>query len=212
MIRYYTVGDFSRCNGIVNEVWRFTEKFKPIKLSNLFLDVYTAGSLGGSNYAIVVEDDGYVQGFLFGTCGGDAKLIKTRYSGLSGGLVFLSKLLCMRGVTWKMKRSYIAMMKEHEVNRLAVEKHREHEVHLFAVSPNAQGKGYGKALMEAFIGECVKNQVRRVTLDTDKECNFRFYEHFGYKRIAQFYSPLQKMYTGNDGSSFVYELLLGDSV
>lgn len=61
MIRYYTHDDFSHCRGIVNEVWRFTDKFKPDLLSELFLDVYTAGSLSASNYAIVLEHDGNVR-------------------------------------------------------------------------------------------------------------------------------------------------------
>lgn len=210
MIRDFNSGDFSRCREIVNEVWKFCDVFKPIQLADLFLDVYTGGSLAASNYAIVFEETERVQGFLFGKCG-NAKTIRTQYSGISGNFRFLWQLLSVKGVTWKTKKNYITMFNEHEVNRHRAEMHRENEVHLFAVSPATQSKGYGKALMEAYIRECKKRKVKRVTLDTDKECNYLFYEHFGYKRIAEFYSPIQELYSGNDGSSFVYELNLEEN-
>ncbi len=57
----------------------------------------------------------------------------------------------------------MARVNKHEVNRLRAEMHRDNEVQLFAVSPASQGKGYGKALMEAYIRECKRLNVKRVT-------------------------------------------------
>ncbi len=210
MIREYCSSDYSRCREIVDEVWRFSDVFKPEQLADLFLDVYTGGSLAASNYALVIEDAGSVQGFLFGKCG-SGRTIRTRYSGLRGNLRFLWQLVTIKGLTWKTRTEYMARVNEHEVNRLRAEMHRDNEVQLFAVSPASQGKGYGKALMEAYIQECKRMNVKRVTLDTDTESNYVFYEHFGFKRIAEFYSPIQELYSGTDGSSFVYELNLEES-
>jgi GNAT superfamily N-acetyltransferase len=205
MIRVYNSSDFSRCREIVNEVWRLTDVFKPNRLADLFLNVYTGGSLAASNCAFVIEEAGHVEGFLFGKSG-DAKTMNNRFSRMIGNFRFLCQLLSVKGVPWKMKRDYITMLNEHEVNRSRAEKNRGNEVQLFAVSPAAQGKKFGKALMQAYISVCIAQKVKRVTLDTDNECNFLFYEHFGYKRIAEFYSPIQKLYSGNDGTTFVYEL------
>jgi GNAT superfamily N-acetyltransferase len=100
----------------------------------------------------------------------------------------------------------ISMFNIHEKNRLSAEPDRKYEVNLFAVIPSMQGKGIGKELMKAFIEKCKLDGVKRITLDTDEECNYKFYENFGYYKKAEFYSPIQYLYTGKTGVSFVYEL------
>ncbi|MBN2440806.1 MAG: GNAT family N-acetyltransferase [Spirochaetales bacterium] len=83
----------------------------------------------------------------------------------------------------------------HETNRLKAEPNRKYEVTLFAVLPSMQGKGLGKELMNTFINKCIHDGVKRITLDTDEECNYQFYEHFGYHKIAEFYSPIEELYS-----------------
>lgn len=79
---------------------------------------------------------------------------------------------------------------------------------MFALAPKTQGKGYGKLLMNAFIEYCNTKKVNRITLETDSECNYRFYKHFGFKIKGEFYSALQKEYSGKSGDSYIYELKL----
>lgn len=205
MIRKYEQKDFEKCIEIVNDVWNFDGRFLPSNLSALFKKVYVGGSLSASNFAIVVEEEGIVKGFLFGKCG-SKKIINGGYSGILGSLNFLIQLLLVKGVSLKKKFYYLNIMAEHETNRRRVEPTRDNEVNLFAVMQSAQGKGYGKVLMNEFIKECKNEHVNRVTLDTDKECNYGFYEHFGFRVKGEFYSPLQKEYSGFSGDSYVYEL------
>lgn len=207
MIRPFKNSDLTRCAAIVNKVWTFNSKFKPEQLSELFLDYYTGGSLSASNFAVVAEEHNIVKGFLFGKCGNE-KLIKTGYSGLWGKIKFLFQLLFLRGVSLKKKWFYLNIAGVHEVNRRKVEPERINEVNLFAVDPDTQGKGYGKLLMNDFIEHCKKENVSRITLDTDGECNTGFYDHFGFKVKGTFDSPLQKEYSGKSGLSIVYELKL----
>lgn len=207
MIRKFEKSDLDKCVEIVNDVWDFDSRFIPAQLSELFKRAYIGGSFSASNFAIVIEEDRIVKGFLFGKCG-SRNLFKGEYGGIKGGLRFLLQLLFLKGVSLKKKLYYINILREHEKNRRKVEPTRENEVNLFAVTPKTQGKGYGKLLMNAFIDYSKNLNVNRVTLDTDKECNYGFYEHFGFKVKGEFYSPLQKEYSGKSGDSYVYELIV----
>ena len=205
MIRELRQEDIYDCITIVDAVWRFKEIFQPIELAELFLDIYTMGSLAGSNYGIVAEENGRVIGFLFGKSS-TGKLYQTKYSGIRGQIRLLIDLFRITNVTLKRKLGYIGKINTHEINRRKAEPKREYEVNLFAVFPDLQGKGVGKDLMNSYINRCKKDGVNRITLDTDEECNYKFYEHFGYKKIAEFYSPIQEMYSQKSGTSYVYEL------
>lgn len=207
MIRKYQNNDFSRCASIVNKVWNFSGKFKPEPLSDLFLEFYTGGSLGASNFAVVIEENHRVKGFLFGKCG-NANLIETQYSSFCGQLRFVTRLLFIRHITLKKKMYYLKIIGVHETNRRKIEPDRINEINLFAVDPDSHGKGYGKMLMQSFIEHCWQQNVNRITLDSDEECNTGFYNHFGFKVKGVFDSPLQKEYSGKSGLSIVYELII----
>ena len=206
-VRNYKDSDFSACVDIINHVWDFDTRFQPQQLSDVFKEIYVGGSLAGSNFSVVVERHNKIQGFLFGKCG-KTKLHKTKYSGLIGNLKFMLQLFSVPGVPVKRKCYYVKIIGEHERNRRRVEATRANEVNLFAVDPSAQGNGYGKLLMNAFIEHCRSLQVKRITLETDKTCNYGFYQHYGFTIKGEFFSPLQQEYSGTSGESYVYELSL----
>lgn len=207
MIKKYENKDYSTCKKIINDIWYFDNRFKPQNLSKLFKKIYILDSLSISNFAIVIEEDGDVKGFLFGNCG-NKNLYKNEYSGLLGRLRVITDLLLTSGVSLKKKLHYMNIIKEHEKNRDKIEPSRANEVNLFAVNPKSQGKGYGKILLNEFINYCKTKKVNRITLETDKECNYKFYTHLGFEVKGKFYSPLQKEYTGTSDESFVFELML----
>lgn len=205
MIREYKESDFLVCVEIVNDVWNFDNKFKPRELSEFFKKIYTGGSLAASNYNVVVVEDGIVKGFLFGKCGKNP-VHKNEYSGILGGLKSLLQLFSVKGVSLRKKIYFLKYLIVHEKERVKIEPTRDNEVHLFAVETNTQGKGYGKLMMNSFINFCKKQNVTRITLDTDKECNVGFYEHFGFKVKGKFFSPVQMEYSEKSGDTYVYEL------
>lgn len=205
-IRNFTPADYPRCVHIVDAVWHFDERFKPAGLADFFKQTYVGGSLSVSNFAVVIEDNGQVQGFLFGRCGRQP-LFKNEYSGTRGYLKAVAQLLLIRQVRLKTKFHYLTLIAEHERHRLQLES-RVNEVHLFAVAPSAQGHGYGQRLLDAFISHCQQHQVNRITLETDQSCNLGFYDRLGFKKIAQFQSRLQQAYSGGSGDCTVLELML----
>jgi GNAT superfamily N-acetyltransferase len=207
MIRDFNIDDMPHCQSLVNKVWDFDGKFKPAQVATLFKKVYTTGSLAESNFHIVIEAEQRVKGFLFGKCG-NKNLYRTEYSGVIGSFRILLHILLLKGLPFQKKFFFIKTLFQHQINRAQVEPSRENEVNLFAVDPDSQGKGYGKQLMQAYIDFCKQQNVKRVTLETDKECNYGFYDHFGFTVKGEFYSPLQKTYSGNSGDCFIYELEL----
>ncbi|NUQ81396.1 MAG: GNAT family N-acetyltransferase [Bacteroidetes bacterium] len=204
MIRSYQPSDLPCCKEIVEKVWHFSDKFRPEPLADLFRSVYTESSLGESTHGWVVEEEGVVRGFLFGKAVGFPQ-IRGRYSGVGGSFRFLWTLFGLKGVGLPEKWMYLKAVQVHEVSRRKVEPERLNEVNLFAVDPAAQGKGYGRLLMQAYLSLCEQSGVGRVTLDTDRECNVGFYESMGFSVKGVFDSPLQKLYSGTSGESFVYE-------
>lgn len=207
LIRPYTENDFEKCVEIINRVWGFDARFQPDQLARLFKNIYVSGSLSASNFYIVIEENNTVEGFLFGKCG-HQNLYKSGFSTIVSNLAFIYRLLTLKQVPWKRKTDYLKMLNDHEIKRREIEPKRINEVNLFAVDPKNQGKGYGKKLMEAYIEFCRSNDADRVTLETDLECNYGFYQHFGFKVKGEFYSALQKEYSGKSGQSYIYELIL----
>ncbi|MFH1331265.1 MAG: GNAT family N-acetyltransferase, partial [Actinomycetota bacterium] len=82
----------------------------------------------------------------------------------------------------------------------------ETEVTLFAVDPSAQGLGYGRALMDQFVAACWGAGAARITVETDRESSFGFYDRYGFEVVGGFHSPMTALFSGGRGDSFVYEL------
>lgn len=57
------------------------------------------------------------------------------------------------------------------------------EVTLLILSSSTMGKGCGRRLLEDFANE--RKEKIPLILTSDKDCNYHFYEHMGYKIIEQ---------------------------
>ncbi len=207
MIRDFHENDFPHCARLVDRVWHFTERFKPANLADIYTKIYTASSLAESNFYRVVEEGGTVKGFLFGKCGSRSLFGKAVKSSVSPAKLFL-RFLFLNKVPLKRKLSFLRKIAQHDKNRENVEPHYENEVNLFVVDPGSQGKGYGRTLMMNFIKFCKERKAYRITVETDAESNYGFYEHLGFSLLGTFFSPVQLEYSGTSGESFVYELKL----
>lgn len=210
MLRPYRPSDFDACAEIVGNVWDFDGRFAPEAVSALFKSAYAGLSLSYSNFAMVSEEGGKVEGFLFGNCGHE-NLIPNDYGGLAGkGRFAWRLLLASRGDAAKVVK-FLRMAVEHDRNRLALDICRKNEVNLFCMNPARQGRGQGKALMRAFIDHCRARGARHITLDTERETsNYGFYDHYGFRPVGEFHSPLQQEFTSGSGASVTYALDLAE--
>lgn len=211
MLRTYRPSDFDACAEIVGNVWDFDGRFTPPAVAALFKKAYAGLSLSYSNFAMVSEEGGRVEGFLFGNCGQD-NLIPNEFGGLAGKARFAwCLLLASRGDAAKVVR-FLRMATEHDRNRLALDVSRQSEVNLFCMNPARQGRGQGKALMRAFVDHCRAKGARQITLDTERETsNYGFYDHYGFRPVGEFFSPLQQEFTAGSGESFTYALDITDN-
>lgn len=74
---------------------------------------------------------------------------------------------------------------------------------LFVVRSSLHGLGWGKKLMDNYARKAAMYGCPRLYLWTDKGCNYRFYDHSGFKRIGAISSPLLTD-PGAEANGFIY--------
>jgi len=81
------------------------------------------------------------------------------------------------------------------------------EIIVFAVHRDFRGRGLGRKLMDAFLDEVRKKGIKKATVSTDTELDWKFYPAYGFKRIVTF--PL-KAYTlilpGKYAEGYIYAI------
>lgn len=207
VMREYRPGDLDRCVAIVGEVWDFDEHLRAQALADFVKWLYTAGTLAESRYARVIESGGEVQALLFGRAGtGDP--YRNEYSGVIGRVRTLGRFLALPGVGFASKLGWLRAIAVHQITRRRIEPVGEGEVTLFAAALAAQGKGHGRRLMDGYVDHCRRLGIERLTVETDVDSNYGFYDHYGFTRIGEFNSPMNQRFSGGSGRSFVCELNL----
>ncbi len=83
----------------------------------------------------------------------------------------------------------------------------DREVTLFFVDEDCRGQGLGKELMDTYMAHCKENGVKKIILMTDLDCNYGFYDYYGFKRVneihCEYFAQPEK---GNNGFAYAYEL------
>ncbi len=210
MIRPYQDDDYEACCEIVEQAWDFAGHLHPKSVADFGTRLYTIGSLGGSNYAVVVEETGTVVGFLFGRAG-RATRSRTPYRGLRGGLRLLGEFISLRGLTTGQKWRWFQAIRRHQINRARLGVRVKDEVTLFAVGKAARGKGYGGELMTSFVNHCRQLGIELIVVETDSDSSYGFYDSFGFEVVGEFDSPMNELFMGSRGRSWLYVLDLSAS-
>lgn len=74
-----------------------------------------------------------------------------------------------------------------------------------AVDPNVQGHGIGRMLVESFLTEAIRRNLKQVDLTTDRENNLsvnQFYVHMGFRCSRVFVTP-----EGREMNEYIIDLL-----
>jgi ribosomal protein S18 acetylase RimI-like enzyme len=200
IFREYKESDYEECEELVNQAWGFDEIFSSDKLSGFSKLIYTKGSILGSNYKMVVEDNGQVVGFIFGLNENANKPGKN----ILFGFGLLWKLIWIKGNKSE-KKSLLDALNNHQKNRMDVVERGRSEIVLFVVSQEYQGKGIGKKLWSGFKNTCIESGVKSVIVETNKLGASSFYERIGFNHLADFNSPLHELTTkGGQACMFEY--------
>ncbi len=201
IFREYKDSDYAQCEELVNQAWGFDKIFSPKALSEFAKLIYTKGSVLGSNYRMVVEDNGRVVGFIFGLNENTSKPRNNIFFRLS----LLWKLLWLRG-NGPDTKDLLNALHAHEKNRTNIVHRGRSEIVLFVVSKDYQGKGIGKRLWSGFRKTCIESDVKSVIVETNKLGASSFYEQIGFMHLADFNSPLHEYATKN-GQACIYEYI-----
>ncbi len=204
-LRDYRPDDLERCMDLVNQAWDFDGHLEHPAVAAVAKDFYVNGSLAESRHYRVVEDDGVVLGLLFGAAG-HGSLFDNGYRGLAGGLRMLGRLLGAKGWGFGEKLRWLRAIGAHNVARRSVLALSDSEITLLVVDAAARGRGLGRMLMDEYIDLCRSLGKDRITVETDLHSNFGFYEHYGYRRVGTFDSPMTLLFAGDSGDTFVYVL------
>ena len=183
--RSYRRGDQKVCENLVGKVWNFTSVFKNPGLRKIASLGYTVGSLEDSNYAQVVEVDGFVVGFLFGRNGNKAHFKFFLFFKLT----MLWRLVFFTGDKYE-RDELLAALKTHIKNRSRLVPRGKSEILLFVVDPGFQGQGLGEKLWNSFKDYCVDSGVESVFVSTNTSGAVGFYETVGFTYLGDFCSPL----------------------
>jgi hypothetical protein len=62
--------------------------------------------------------------------------------------------------------------------------------------------------MDEYADHCRRLGIDRLTLETDVESSYGFYDHYGFTVVGEFVSPMNQRFSGGSGRSFVYEFRL----
>lgn len=202
-IRNFENTDYSQCEELVNEAWRFDKIFESKTLVDTALRMYTKGALCSSNIKLVAVDQNKVVGFLFGL----NLLAKSKPQGRIKFVFETLIALNFRRMDKKGRNSFLNAVREHNSNRLKADPKHTSEICLFVVSQGYRGKNIGTKLWDAFRDTCVASRVNKVRVETNKLGASSFYERLGFKHAVDFYSPLHEMGTpGGQACMYEYDL------
>ena len=96
--------------------------------------------------------------------------------------------ISMLAQLWRQTGPLVLLRSLRHLLRIATQRPREphHRLSLIAVHPQAQGQGYGKALLTEVHAQVEAHPISRGTaLDTENPRNVPLYEHFGYRVTHQ---------------------------
>jgi ribosomal protein S18 acetylase RimI-like enzyme len=77
---------------------------------------------------------------------------------------------------------------------------------LFVVDGSMRGLGLGRKLITHFRSYAGRMGAKHVSLYTDVESNWKFYEKTGFKRVADFRDAFLSFYKQEEIRSFVYQI------
>ena len=163
-----------------------------------------------SNYHELAIADGEVAGLLFGRVNRKSISIDMCQTLKRLFLLLVRFLLGKYGSRRKLIRLLRPGLQELRVLRRNMPV-SEAEVVLFAVAPEYQSIGIGRALMDRFVHHTSRYKVNAISVPTDDTASFWFYEKYGFKRWAEYKSPLESYLADRPIKGFIYQLLLREA-
>ncbi|NGP46029.1 GNAT family N-acetyltransferase [Bacillaceae bacterium SIJ1] len=205
----YNPSYLNSCAKLVRNTWAFDKEFhKPKKPESIFKQYVLSCENYSEHLDLIVDEHDEVKGILFGSIedAGLFRTLKYQVKGMRNRLISLFYLI--RGDFGQRKKALQVGQANNEINRLGetTERPFDSEVNLFVVSPELRGMGYGKKLMDRYVGFCKANNLKSAFLWTDIGCTYTFYEKYGFKVYKYFSHERLTKSKYNQPNGMVYYL------
>lgn len=194
-----------QCVNIMNDTWDFTSLFKGRTNINIANKIFFKFAILDANYTqVILDDEDNVHGYIFGKIKNMHQLsiivlIRSISAFLIGCFHYIVGHFGNRKNAKQCLKEYINLEAELTSKRNKDDAY----VSLFLVESSLRGFGYGKKLMNNFEDIALNHGCKRIYLWTDKGCNYKYYDHTGFKRVMEVSSPILKSY-GEEPNGFAY--------
>lgn len=175
--------DHPQAAALAAGVWRFDQLIADPQAAALAREAFFRYYLSRQNYTEAALRGGELLGILFGHCA--ALPLPPEHSAQEKAAENAAeRLLSMP----EGRRFRTAMERNSACEKrllASFEGEFDAELVLFVTAPAARGLGIGKELLARFNQFLVQNGARRPFLLTDTLCNYGFYDHLGFRRLAE---------------------------
>lgn len=175
--------DYPQVSRMLCGIWRFDKYIADGETAKKAGESFFMSYLARQNYAEVAERAGVILGVLLGHLNSIPFPEKHRHWKAESDrrLFFFTHSKEGRKFYEVQKRTakYEAQLLDPYEGRF------DAELVLFATAPEARGLGIGKTLLSRFNAFLSGHGAKNAFLLTDSFCNYGFYDHLGYERIAE---------------------------
>jgi GNAT superfamily N-acetyltransferase len=179
--RQWDQGDVEACVDVAFDAWPESAR----RVSREFLRHEIQVARRGSTWAQTVTAGGRPVGLIFGRLNRDfrfADRLRQLYWELKSYALIALGVIGLSGNRFTFLRKLIS----DAINVRRIQPPADGEITFVMLDPAYHGRGIGKRLVENFLAAARQNGAKRLTLVTDEESNWRFYEHLGWKRVRSF--------------------------
>jgi len=175
-IRDFKIDDIDNLIPILLDTWDYSN-FSSLENRIEAIKLFLLSCLSCSNYKKVLLLDDKISGIILAKTNKDFidDYYSSYYKSLSKELknnIEVNKLIKYNDVIFNAEKKMVTKLKgDYE------------EVVLLILSSSTKGKGCGRKLLEDFYN--IRNKSLPLIIMSDKDCNYRFYEHLGYKKIDE---------------------------
>lgn len=178
------------CVELVRDTWNFHESFKNANQLDILYKYYFLSCYNYSEHCeLLIDENDTVRGVLFGSIEAETitRSVKYKCHEVALGVwIFLQVMLGHLGCRSTALKEISALTETDMLGEQYAEQFAS-EINLFIVAKGLRGSGFGRALMDRYVGFCKKNGLKSAFLWTDLDCSFSFYEKYGFRLHSTFY-------------------------
>lgn len=205
--RPYTPADLGACGALAAEAWPEFASLVSEADRAKFLRSYIRICLPISTRLEVAELDGKLVGFLFGSVEADFLPVLKPLAWLTYAGVSVKFLLGGYG-RLRHPLEVMRMVVGTEKNAEAASPGSDCSIELLVISQACRGLGIGRRMLERFTAHARSRDAATLTLFTDMNSDFGFYEHLGFHKYAEFPDRLNSYLRQRPMQGSVYILAL----